>query len=63
MTESILDMVIHATTSNQSQAAGITTQLLDDGIDATYWEVNELKDAGYPIRSTHTYAVLKEARS
>ena len=57
-----LPFTVHATTSNESQAAAITQRLLDQGIDATYGTVEEIEARGYSVRSQHTYAVLKERK-
>lgn len=59
MSKDIVRFSVHATTDNESQAAGITQRLLDQGIDATYCLVSELEERGYSVRSRFEFAVLK----
>ena len=58
---------IHATTSNQQQAAAICKRLQDDeGLQADYGSLEELRDywarlwpdSAHLLRSLHTYAVI-----
>lgn len=52
-------MIVYATTSNESQAAAIARRLIEEeGRNATTRDVADLEAEGFPVRSSHTYAVL-----
>jgi rubrerythrin len=53
------DFTIHATTSNEAQAAAIAQRLIDEeGRNATTRDIADLEAEGHSVRSAHTYAVV-----